>query len=138
MVLGLRTEPIMRRREFVTLLGNAALAQTRAFLTPRERPVIDDRTGARVYQFGDGMKTVGWVCAVAFPLFALSAALAHPPKDEEVIYVVLFLAFGPVVGVPLLWPSLRYRLMVSDDGLDCRSPWIGHRFVPWSEVDRVS
>src|SRR5262245_60613747 len=85
------------------------------------------------------MKKIGWVVTIGFPLLVLfTGVLPHPPKEEEVVYVVLLLAFGPVCGVPLLWQSLRYRLMVSDDGLDCRSPWRGHRFVRWSEVDRLS
>ena len=135
----------MKPRELITLtlLSTAAFhrksAENLAWLARCARPVIDDRTGARVYQYGAEMKTIGWSAVFGFPLFILlTGVLPHPPKDEEVTIVVLMLAFGPVLGVPLLWESLRYRLMVSNDGLDCRSPWRGHRFVPWSEVDRLS
>ena len=129
-----------RRNAFLNAGGIAGgtAVENLLWLARRARPVVDDRTGARVYQYGAEMKAIGWVGAVGFPLVVLFAAVLHPPNDEEVIYALLCIAFGPVLGVYLLWESLRYRLMVSDDGLDCRSPWRGHRFVPWSEVDRLS
>jgi hypothetical protein len=65
--------------------------------------------------------------------------LFNPPKKEGDVYAVAFLygLFG-VLSAPLLWEALRFALVVSPEGLDCRSPWRGRRFLAWDEVAEVS
>jgi hypothetical protein len=45
--------------------------------------------------------------------------------------------FGSIGGA-LVWDVLRFRLEVTADGLDCRSPWRARRFIRWVEVADVS
>src|SRR5262249_18525735 len=63
----------------------------------------------------------------------------NPPKsDGDVVAIVGLYALFGALSAPLLWESLRFALVVSDEGLDCRSPWRGQRFHYWDEVRDVS
>ena len=72
------------------------------------------------------------------PLASRSAspsALFYPPKNGDDVTAILCLyGLFAALSAPLLWEAMRFSLAVTPAGLDCRSPWRGHRFLAWDEV----
>src|ERR1051326_4274819 len=75
------------------------------------------------------------VVAVTVPILLTILVFIFPPKTDSDTTAVfaLYMAFA-VLGGPLLWESMRFRMLTSAEGLDCMSPWRRHRFIPWSDV----
>jgi hypothetical protein len=76
--------------------------------------------------------------------FGLPAALAvlllfDPVKDtEEFQSVVALYVVVVALTAPLLWNTQRFALIVSADGLDCRSAWKRRRFISWAEIESIA
>ncbi len=83
----------------------------------------------------------GFALCVAFgvPLALTALVVFKPPRNgvEVLAFIGLFGLFG-LLGGPLIWEALRFALGVSEDGLDCRSPWRASRFIRWNRVEKLS
>jgi hypothetical protein len=62
------------------------------------------------------------------------AVLWNPPELPGAVGVAGLYA----IILALVWDCLRFRLLVSPEGLDCRSPWRGRHFVTWDDVEQLS
>jgi len=77
--------------------------------------------------------------AVLPPVGITALLFVVPIKDDGDIWAIVGLyGLFLVLGLPLLWETQRYALVVTSQGLDCRSPWRGRFFIRWDDVERVS
>jgi hypothetical protein len=105
----------------------------------RGRPSADERRGVLLFRHSAIFRGFALVTAGGIPMVLTVLVFVFPPKDEGDV--------GAIVGVhvlvialtwPLLWEALRFGVMLSPEGLDCRSPWRGSRFLRWEEVRAIS
>ncbi|MBY0524144.1 MAG: ABC transporter permease [Gemmataceae bacterium] len=105
----------------------------------RERPVADPVAGTVRIRHSMVFRWFSYFMAFVPPLGITVLLFFNPPrKDGDVFAIVfLYLLFGGL-SAPLLWESLCFSVVLSSEGLDCRSPWRGRRFIPWNEVQELS
>jgi hypothetical protein len=70
------------------------------------------------------------------PLVFVAIGLARPDKVGVGPGLAVGVAFC-LMASPFWWETSRYAMVVSPDGIDCRSPWRGRQFVRWDEVEEV-
>jgi hypothetical protein len=105
----------------------------------RGRPRVDPQTGSLLFQHSWLFRGFSLFMAIGVPIGLTALVLFHPPKNNGDLAAILglFGGFAALIA-PLLWESLRFGLVVSPTGLDCRSPWRRGRFIPWGEVKELS
>lgn len=107
--------------------------------TRRGRPTPDPDAGSLVFRYPPLLRWGSVWFAVGILGAVTVMVVTHPPRDRgEAVVVVLSYAMFGAIAAALVWDALRFRLVVGPDGLDCRSPWRGRRFVRWAEVVGVS
>jgi hypothetical protein len=79
----------------------------------------------------------GWVAFACLALFAIVAWLTtHSPADDMTeqfsIWAIMAISLGG--GVYLGWEWLRFRCLLTDQGIDHRSAWMGRRFIALDDV----
>ena len=117
----------------VLLLGMLTLA---AWLV---RPQPDPATTLLVLRHSWWLKGFALFAAFGIPLAITVLVYFQPPQDDGDLGAILGLYTGfALLSGPLLWESLRYALIVSDEGLECRSPWKGTAFLHWDEIDAIT
>ncbi|MGL4551809.1 MAG: hypothetical protein ACRC33_11535, partial [Gemmataceae bacterium] len=92
----------------------------------------------RDYRYHPAMQILAVILFI-IPLAALYVPLAViPAKELEVRLIV-----GGLIGMfllftaPLVWEAAAWRLRVTDEGLECRSPWRGSWTIRWDDVKRL-
>jgi hypothetical protein len=105
----------------------------------RGQPQADPETGTLVFRHSILFRGFALFAGFGVPLAITLLVILYPPKDRGDFLAVLGL-YGLFFGLsaPLLWEGMRYALTVSPQGLDCRSPWRGGRFLTWDEVQDIS
>jgi hypothetical protein len=105
----------------------------------RGKPKADPETGTLVFRHSILFRGFSLFAALGIPLAITVLVIFNPPKKPGEVGAVFGLyGLFAVLGAPLLWESMRFSLTVSPQGLDCRPPWRGRRFLPWEEVAEVS
>ncbi len=91
-----------------------------------------------VFQHSAWLRLFALCSAFGIPAGIAVLAFFHPPRNESDTWAMLF-CFALFAGLsgPLLWEAYAFALVVSEDGLLCRSPWRGQWFIPWREVEEV-
>lgn len=91
-----------------------------------------------VFRYHPLMHVAAWglslfaLAALCVPLFVI------PAKEVEArLGVGLLCAAIAGLSLPLVWEASRWRLTVSDAGLECRSPWRGTWAIAWEDVRRL-
>lgn len=109
------------------------------WLAQRGQPRADPHAGTLVFSHGLLVRGLAVVLAFGVPL-GITAVVVLLPPDDPVAYWPIFGLYGLflLVGATLLWEAMRYALTASSQGLDCRSPWRGGRFLTWDEIQEVS
>ncbi len=110
-----------------------------AALSARRPGKLDPATGELVMTYSLPLRVVGVGLGLLAPTLLIVLLLAAPPKGQE---QVLAAGIGGTVfallGGFLLLETLRFRVVVSDEGLRSHSPWRPVRFLPWEEVTFVT
>lgn len=84
----------------------------------------DPRPGQLQFCYGRFWLGLGLFTLVIIPLVLTTLVLQFPPKDSnEAWSVVGIYVMCAGLGGVATWESLRFRLTVSPEGLDCQSPW---------------
>lgn len=105
----------------------------------RGKQVTEAGTGFLVFRYHLILRSFALFMAFGVPIGITALVLAKPPKDESEHQAVFGLyALFAALSAPLLWETMRFALVVSPDGLDCRSPWRPRLFIRWEEIKRVS
>jgi hypothetical protein len=105
----------------------------------RGRPAAGARPGEFVFREGWLYRWFAYVLAFGGPTSILVIAWFHPPKsDMELGAFVCMLVFLTALSAPHLWMVVRFRLVLSKDGLDCSPPWRARRFLAWEGVKEVT
>jgi hypothetical protein len=107
-------------------------------MAKRGRPAAGARPGELVFREGWLFRWFAYVLAFGAPASILVIAWFHPPKGVMEVGAFVFMLVGlTALTGPLLWTVVRFRLVLSGDGLDCTPPWRARRFLAWEEVKEV-
>jgi hypothetical protein len=105
----------------------------------RGQPRADEQRGTLLFRRKLLYRGFALVMAIGVPLGVTVRVFVFPPQDEGDVYAILGVqALFIGLSWPLLWDALGFVLLVTPEGLRCRSPWRGSRFVPWDDVRAVS
>jgi hypothetical protein len=107
-----------------------------AFLS---RPRLDVGSGddAVLFRHSIIFRIFAVVVTMGMMIFLTIMIFVSPPREDEIWIVFACCGFFALLGVPLVWESMRFGLIVSAHGLDCHSPWRRGRFLTWDEIDEV-
>lgn len=120
----------------VAVLGGFGLM---AWLAMLGRLPAEDAPGAMVLKHSWWTRGFAIFSAFVIPLGITVLMFFQPPKDNgDVAAIIGIYALFAFLAAPLLWESLRFRLVADDEGLACRSPWRGTEYVAWDELEEVS
>jgi hypothetical protein len=106
------------------------------------RAHVSPETGAIHIRYGPFQRFFTYV-AVGIILVGQGLSWLRPiPKEQSLAEArrerLPDTLFGIVSSAFLLWGVNRRSLVITDEGLDCRSPWGRRRFVPWGDVTAIS
>src|SRR5262245_18620957 len=104
----------------------------------RGRPRPGDQAHTLRFRHNTLFRWFVYVSTFGIPIGLTALVIAIPPRGEEVAYVVAAYAMFAALSLPLFWEASRYLLLVSADGLACRSPWRGWRSIEWDDVSDVT
>jgi hypothetical protein len=106
----------------------------------RGKPLRDAYTNAMVFRHGILIRGFALLGTFGAPsAITLIGIFRPPPPQPGDFWAVCFLyALFPAISAPLLWESMRFAMKVSPEGLDCRSPWRGTRFLAWDDIKEIS
>ena len=120
----------------VAVLGFLGLL---ALVAQRGRPRVDSRAGTFLFRHSVLLRGFSMLMTFGVQLLVTVLAIFKPPQNLSDVFVILgIISAFAALGTPLLWESTRFALIVSPQGLDCRSPWRRGRFISWNEVKEVS
>jgi len=102
----------------------------------RGRPAVVPESGNLVFRHHFFFRLIALTISVGAPIAITALYYVSPPKNESDILIAYLLFLG--LGLPLLWETMWFSLVVGPDGLDCRSPWQGRQFIEWGDVKDLS
>jgi hypothetical protein len=91
-----------------------------------------------VFRYGAWLRVMSGALLFG-PLIGITVLVfCFPPKNEAEFYAIAgCYALFTCLGVPLVWETMRWKLVLDDAGLTCHSPWRGRFFIAWPEVREV-
>jgi len=105
----------------------------------RGRPTVDPQGGTLLFRYSTAARRFAVALALCPTLFILALMLSRPIKDEwDVMALIGVVVLFPSIAGPFLWEFMRWAVIVSREGLDCRSPWRGRKFIGWRDIEEVS
>jgi hypothetical protein len=102
----------------------------------RWRPTVE--AGAETLRFGFPKLVIGVAlgAGIAWLLFVNGLWLSHPP-EPALIPLAIALDGVALLYLSCAWYVLRFAIITSPGGLDCRCPLRRRRLVPWAEVEHI-
>ncbi len=120
-------------------LGVAASLALLVVAATRGRPKLISTDGSLLFRYSLPFRVIGSLLAFGMPLAISAVGSFMPPANREDVWAMLAIYAGfAAIGLPLWWEGSRFALVVSPEGLDCRSPWRGRRFMAWGDVASLS
>ncbi|HEY2784607.1 MAG TPA: PH domain-containing protein [Fimbriiglobus sp.] len=102
-------------------------------------PEIDRTTSTTTFRHGRTFLAFGLLVLLGLPAVIAGLALAAPPKTQfGYAFFAILAGVCFAVGAALTWDAIRYRLRITANGLECRSPWRRRCAIPWSDVASVT
>jgi hypothetical protein len=105
------------------------------WVAQRGGPEADPETGTYLFRHSWLFRGFSLFAAFGIPLGITLLVIFNPPKhDGDLIAIVFIYALFAVLSFPLLWESVRFAVLVTPEGVYCKSPWRASRFLDWSEI----
>lgn len=105
----------------------------------RGKPTTNPGTSFLTFRHHILLRGFSLFLAFGMPIGITALIIAMPPKDQgDYLAILIIYALFAALGVPLLWESMRFALVIGPKGLDCHSPWRSRQFILWDEVEEVS
>jgi hypothetical protein len=99
---------------------------------------VDPLTGTLTMRYSLPLRITGWLLGVAVPLGFIVLLFFVPfQKPQDPWIAGGMLTFFTLVGGGVLLQTHRFRVVVSGEGVECRSLW-GRRFLAWGDIRRVT
>ena len=114
-----------------------------AWAASRSKPESDPQSGVALFRFHIAMRVSAWVelvlLAILPSLYIPLVFVVDPPKNKSDV-VAVFVPFTIVatLGIVVWWITIRFVLLVTPEGLDCRLPWRGWLHFRWDEIEEIS
>jgi hypothetical protein len=104
----------------------------------RGKPAVVSADGSLLFRYNVMFRGLAFFFMFALPL-ALSVLIFFVPVKKEDLWAIIgMFAMIAVIGLPLWREATRFALIVTPDGLDCRSPWLSNKFIAWVDVEAIS
>ena len=132
-----------RSEELIIRIGVIAvmlLASALALYFSRWKNVAEEKDGKKILRYIPFYRIGGivmlWI-AVLLPLAIVILVILCPPKRAEEYWIASGLAiFFGVIGLIVGMQYRKSYAIISMQGIEKYSPWLGRRFMEWSEVER--
>ncbi len=103
------------------------------------KPEVDRTTGTMIFRHGRLYRAMALIVLLGLPALILGLAIAAPPKTPfGFVFFNCLAGLCLAVGAALTWDAFRYRLCVTANGLEYRSPWRGPVLFVWDEVSALT
>ena len=107
-------------------------------IAQRGGPVGDPENGTYLFRHSILLRGFALFAAFGIPIGITLLVIFNPPKGEgDVGAIIVIYALFAVLSFPLLWESMRFALLLMPDGLYCKSPWRGSRYLTWAEIQEI-
>ncbi|HEX3147037.1 MAG TPA: hypothetical protein VHR66_03085 [Gemmataceae bacterium] len=124
---------------FVLMTGCLmALALLVAALARQGRPRPLPGRGDLLFRHNSLFRWVTLLAALGLPMGLTALLFLYPPQKSEIPYFVCIYLVFALVTLPFVWEAGRYYLLVTANGLECRSPWRGSRTIAWTDLQSMS
>lgn len=103
----------------------------------RAKPTIDAATGARIFGYGRGWKTMALISLVV-PVFmgAVALSLYRGGESDYPVFISIALIFTAASSY-LLLECFASRLIVTEEGITRIWPWSGKRTFRWDQIESI-
>lgn len=102
------------------------------------KTLLDD--GKIVLRYGRWVPVTLLVLALLMPTIGAVVGMLDS-RDRQLVEAITvavpILIFLLIVFGPIIWATLRYRIVIHESGLDVRHHFSGKRFLKWSEIEEV-
>jgi len=119
-------------------LAVACLLSILFWAARKGQPTVGTENGTLMFRYHGLFRGFALVGAFGIPLAIFALGVSFPTREDQLWAILGVVALFAGIGIPLWWEATRYALIVSPEGLNCRSPWRGRLFLPWEEVEEVS
>jgi hypothetical protein len=108
-------------------------------LSINRRGQVDPGTGALTMRYSLPLRVTGWVLGLVVPIGFVALLFVVPfQKPQDPWIAGGLLTFFTLGGAVILLETHRFRVTVTDEGIECLSPWRRRRFIAWGDVTRVT
>lgn len=109
-----------------------------AWAAKRGRPAPGADENSVVFRYNIILRVFAFLAAFGIPAGITALVIAFPPKREEIGYVIGVYALFAGLSLPLYWETSRYYVLISPEGIERRSAWLGFRFIAWDDLTSVT
>jgi hypothetical protein len=107
-------------------------------LSARRPGKIDPATGKLTMRYSLALRIMGWLLGIVVPIgFVVLLFIIPFEKPNDAWIAGGMLAFFTLLGGFLLIETQRFRVIVSDEGIESFSPWRPKRVLSWDEITSV-
>jgi hypothetical protein len=116
-----------------------ALMASLMYFARRDQPIADPSDGAQIVRYSPSSRAFAIIAAFGIPIgISVWVFVEPPPNRREHIAALELYALFACLSAPMLLQYQGFALLVSPEGLDCRSPWRARQFFPWEEIEQLS
>jgi hypothetical protein len=120
------------------ILGAVGILCLLAWVARDMPPTIRRESGKTTIRYAFWVRCFYLFSAFALPLALTLWAIVNRPEEGEMWCLLASYALFAFLTGPVWWMVTRFALTISDEGLECHSPWRRTRFVKWSEIEEVT
>jgi hypothetical protein len=109
-----------------------------AALARQGRPRVPAGSRDLLFRHNSLFRIVTLMAAIGLPVGLTGLMIVYPPQRSEVPYFVAAYLIFAAMTLPFVWEAGRYYLLVTSNGLECRSPWRGSRTIAWGDLSAMN
>src|SRR5262245_34221458 len=119
------------------LIGGVGAALWLLRVARYTNPSVGPEPDKKTFRYGTTARLFGITVGLGFPFAVVVLMIVFPPEDFEIVATLGCLGLS-MLPFLVFWETNRFRVVLSDSGLKCRSPWRGTRSLNWNEIDRLT
>lgn len=120
-------------------LGSMTVIASALALILARNPRPGPGEGASTYRYHASFRWLTGGLAASIPGCITVMLFFLPPKNDGDLYAIFFIyTLFAALTLPLAWEVCLFAAILTDKGIDGRSPWRGRRFLPYAKLTRVT